>query len=197
MLTKPLSRLSLALLHYPVVDRNDELYTTAITNIDVHDIARSSRTYGLDSYYLVTPIVAQRELATTIADFWINGAGLERNRDRTSAMEIISVQETFADCVAREHQIIGKKPLLIATSAKVCEKKTISYEQGRALIDQHDSTILIFGTGYGLAPSIVDEADYLLEPIYGPDEYNHLSVRSAAAIILDRLRARKSLPSCS
>ncbi|MFZ5982106.1 MAG: RNA methyltransferase, partial [Patescibacteria group bacterium] len=24
--------------------------------------------------------------------------------------------------------------------------------------------------------------------IYGPEEYNHLSVRSAAAIILDRLR---------
>lgn len=193
MADKTASRLSLALLHYPVVDRNDQLYTTAITNIDVHDIARSSRTYGLDTYYLVTPISAQRELATTIAEFWIHGAGIERNRDRTSAMELISVQETFANCVSREHEIVGKKPLLIATSAKVCEKKTISYEHGRSLIAQHDSTILIFGTGYGLAPSIIDEADYLLEPIYGPDKYNHLSVRSAAAIILDRLRARKSL----
>jgi hypothetical protein len=29
--------------------------------------------------------------------------------------------------------------------------------------------------------------DYILEPVYGPGEYNHLSVRSAVAIILDRL----------
>ena len=29
---------------------------TAITNLDVHDIARSSRTYGLGGYFVVTPI---------------------------------------------------------------------------------------------------------------------------------------------
>jgi hypothetical protein len=33
----------------------------------------------------------------------------------------------------------------------------------------------------------MEQADYILEPIYGPGEYNHLSVRSAVAIILDRL----------
>lgn len=185
-----MNRLSIALVHYPVVDRNDQLYTTAITNIDVHDIARSSRTYSLDQYYLVTPILAQQQLAETISTFWIDGAGKDRNRDRTSAMTLINVQSNFEDCVAREAELTNDKPLLIATSAKVCYKKTITYERGRKLIAAHKSTILIFGTGYGLAPSIVDEADYLLEPIYGPDDYNHLSVRSAAAIILDRLRSR-------
>lgn len=189
-----MNRLSLALVHYPVVDRHDELYTTAITNIDVHDIARSSRTFSLDHYYLVTPILAQRELAQTISTFWIDGAGQKRNRDRTSAMELISVQENFQGCIDNETKITGEKPLLIATSAKICAKKTISYPQGRELIASNRSTILIFGTGYGLAPSIVDEADHLLEPIYGPDDYNHLSVRSAAAIILDRLRSRPCSP---
>ncbi len=106
-------------------------------------------------------------------------------------MELVSVQETFERCIENELSITGEKPLLIATSAKICEKKTITYPQGRELIANQRSTILIFGTGYGLAPSIVEQADYLLEPIYGPDDYNHLSVRSAAAIILDRLRSRR------
>ena len=29
--------------------------------------------------------------------------------------------------------------------------------------------------------------EYKVEPIYGPSNYNHLCVRSAVAIILDRL----------
>lgn len=185
-----MTRLTIALVHYPVVDRHSELYTTAITNIDVHDIARSSRTFGLNQYYLVTPIAAQRALASTISSFWIEGAGKDRNRDRTSAMDLVNVQSDLQGCIDHEYELTGELPLLIATSAKVCDKKTIDYQQGRMLIEQHQSTILIFGTGYGLAPSIVDQADFLLEPIYGPDDYNHLSVRSAAAIILDRLRSR-------
>lgn len=182
-----MNRLNLALLHYPVVDRHDNLYTTAITNIDVHDIARSSCTYGLSQYYLVSPILAQRELALGIANFWISGSGHRRNKDRARAMTLVDVQSTFQECIDRESEITGTKPLLIATSAKICEHKTIDYAQGQALIKSHKSTIVIFGTGYGLAPEILEQADYLLEPIYGADDYNHLSVRSAAAIILDRL----------
>jgi hypothetical protein len=188
-----MARLSVALVHYPVVDRHGELYTTAITNMDVHDIARSARTYGLSQYYLVTPITAQQQLAQTIADFWIDGAGLTRNRDRATAMDLVNVQGDFSGCIDRETGIIGNRPLLIATSAKICEKKTISYQEGQRLIGNHDS-ILILGTGYGLAPSIIDQADYLLEPIYGPDDYNHLSVRSAAAVIFDRLCAQNQTP---
>lgn len=182
-----MNRISLALLHYPVVDRHDQLYTTAITNIDVHDIARSSCTYGLSQYYLVSPILAQRELGQAIADFWISGSGHRRNKDRARAMGLVNVQSDFAGCIDREFELCGHKPLLIATSAKSCPHKTINYAQGHELIKNHPSTIVIFGTGYGLAPEILEQADYLLEPIYGADDYNHLSVRSAAAIILDRL----------
>ncbi len=188
---KIMNRLSIALLHHPVVDRHDQLYTTAITNIDVHDIARSSCTYGLDQYYLVSPISAQRELGLSIADFWISGSGHRRNADRARAMGLVNVQAEFQGCIDREQELVGEKPLLISTSAKLCEIKTIDYAKGRDLIAQHKSTILVFGTGYGLAPEILEQSDFLLEPIYGHDDYNHLSVRSAAAIILDRLRARK------
>jgi hypothetical protein len=47
--------------------------------------------------------------------------------------------------------------------------------------------LLIFGTGWGIAPEVVRNADYRLEPIRGTDDYNHLAVRSAVAIILDRI----------
>lgn len=182
-----MNRLSVALLHHPVVDRFGELYTTAITNIDVHDIARSARTFGLSQYYLVTPIEAQRALAHTIKDFWIDGSGKDRNRDRTQAMELIEVRSSLAECIEHERALTGIEPLLIATSAKDCEKKPIDYKAGQGLIKSHESVILIFGTGYGLASSVVEQAHHLLAPIKGSEDYNHLSVRSAVAIVLDRL----------
>ncbi len=185
-----MNRLSIALLHYPVVDKHDQLYTTAITNIDVHDIARSSATFGLQQYYLVSPIRAQRELGEAIARFWVEGSGHRRNKDRARAMSLVNIQEDFASCLQRELEITGEKPLVIATSAKLCRVKTISYAHGSNLINKTKNTILVFGTGYGLAPEILELSDYLLEPIYGHDDYNHLSVRSAAAIILDRLVGR-------
>lgn len=176
-------------MHHPVVDRFDNIYTTAITNMDVHDIARSSCTFGLAQYYIVTPILAQRELANTMTSFWIEGGGLKRNKDRSRAMSLINVQETLENAIAHEQEICGQKPLIIATSAKL-QKNSISYECGREIIKKSPSTIVIFGTGHGLAKSITEGADYVLEPVYGAHDYNHLSVRSAAAIILDRLAGR-------
>jgi hypothetical protein len=43
------------------------------------------------------------------------------------------------------------------------------------------------GTGWGVTETILAQADHALEPIQGGTDYNHLSVRSAAAIILDRV----------
>ena len=51
--------------------------------------------------------------------------------------------------------------------------------------------LIIFGTGWGLTETIISQSDYVLEAIEGHADYNHLSVRSAAAIILDRLMGRQ------
>jgi hypothetical protein len=48
--------------------------------------------------------------------------------------------------------------------------------------------MLLFGTGFGMAPSMLERTDLALAPVLGPEDYNHLSVRAAAGIILDRLR---------
>jgi hypothetical protein len=50
--------------------------------------------------------------------------------------------------------------------------------------------LLIFGTAWGLPENFIAEADYILNPVIGNTDYNHLSVRSAVAIILDRLFGR-------
>ena len=47
--------------------------------------------------------------------------------------------------------------------------------------------VLVLGTAWGLSEDFILTADYVLEPIVGKTDYNHLSVRSAAAIIFDRL----------
>jgi len=50
--------------------------------------------------------------------------------------------------------------------------------------------LILFGTGWGMTEELIGKADAVLPPILGENEYNHLSVRSATAIILDRLIGR-------
>jgi hypothetical protein len=47
--------------------------------------------------------------------------------------------------------------------------------------------MLLFGTGWGLSNEIVDRCDKMLMPIKGNCDYNHLSLRVALGIILDRI----------
>ena len=50
-----------------------------------------------------------------------------------------------------------------------------------------DPYLIMLGTGWGLADEIVSRSARRLEPIAGSSDYNHLSVRAPAAVILDRL----------
>src|ERR1700682_3403079 len=63
--------LSLALTHHPVIDRNGRIVTSAITSLDLHDIARSSRTYGVSAFFVVHPAADQREFAGRGVDHWM------------------------------------------------------------------------------------------------------------------------------
>lgn len=64
-------------------------------------------------------------------------------------------------------------------------------DAGALLESEEGPFLLLFGTGWGLAPQVFDEVDAVLEPISGVNGYNHLSVRSAASILLDRLLGRR------
>jgi hypothetical protein len=178
-----------ALVHHPVKDRQGATVTTAVTNLDVHDIARSARTYGLRRYYVVTPIEAQHVLVQRIIEHWTLGAGRKRIPERHVALELCESLATLELAIADVERREGKRPLLVATAARATvERPLTSFADARALLASAERPwLLLFGTGHGLADALLASADVLLEPITGAGDYNHLSVRAAAAIALDRL----------
>lgn len=179
--------LYLALMHHPVVDKQGEIITSSVTNLDVHDIARSVRTFDLDGYYVVHPSLALRKLIKKVCDHWATEAGLRYNSNRSEALKYIQTLPAFDDVLSDIQEKHGTLPQVIVTSAQAGERMS-SFDDFRDLLPHIDTPLLIlFGTAWGLHSSIIDRAEYRLAPIYGPGEYNHLSVRSAVAIILDRL----------
>ncbi|MCL4135719.1 UNVERIFIED_CONTAM: hypothetical protein GTU68_056819 [Idotea baltica] len=183
----PSAEISVALMHYPVMDKSGAVITSSITNLDVHDIARSSRTYGVSPYYIVHPTRALRKLADTICEHWDSGFGLNYNPNRAEALKEIIVVPEFNDVLNDIEARVGRAPTIVATSAQPTDRN-VSFTQLRATLATEPGPFLILlGTGWGLAPEIMDRADLHLEPVCGFTEYNHLSVRAAAAIMFDRL----------
>jgi len=176
-----------ALVHYPVLNKTGEIVSTAVTNLDIHDNARSSRTFGVSSFHLVTPLDAQVELVSRILGHWREGFGARRVPNRVDAMNLVSVSRTIEAVVEAVMDGREGRPTVIATAARRLEG-AVSYRAVRDRVRAVPGPFLIlFGTGYGLAPQVLEKVDYLIEPIGDPGDWNHLSVRSAVAITLDRL----------
>jgi len=185
-LIRIMPNLYVALIHYPVVDKNGEIIASAVTNLDLHDISRAAKTYGLRSFYVVTPLEDQKELVLRIISHWTNGIGARYNPKRRRALELIRVKDSFSEVLDQVADTENDYPITIATCARKYPTN-ISYEKLRAMLNNGKPYVLTLGTAWGLAEEFISKADYVLDPIAGTADYNHLSVRSAAAIILDRL----------
>ena len=179
-----------ALLHYPVYDKNRQIVTTAVTNMDIHDIARSGRTYGIKGFFVVIPVKALQRLALKIIDHWERGYGSQYNATRKEALALARVKDTLDDVLIDLEQEYGVKPRIVVTSARPGGRRTSFAQLQDMLINTTHPFLIILGTGWGLTETIISQSDYVLEAIEGWTDYNHLSVRSAAAIILDRLLGR-------
>lgn len=183
-----------ALVHHPVRNRAGATVTTAVTSVDVHDIARTARTYGLRGYYVVTPIEAQHQIVRRILDHWDEGAGGRRVPERREALSLCEAVKSIEEACLRVEAREGRRPRIVGTAARTFDdgaRRPRSFaEEASALRSEPAPTLLLFGSGHGLADIVLDAADALLEPIAGVDGYNHLSVRAAAAIIVDRLVGR-------
>ncbi|HJU60543.1 MAG TPA: tRNA (guanosine(37)-N1)-methyltransferase TrmD [Candidatus Binatia bacterium] len=182
-----------ALLHYPVYDKNGQVVTAAVTNMDIHDIARSGKTYGIRGFYVVTPVKALQKLARKIIHHWEQGYGSQYNATRKQALALARIMDTLDEVLLDIERECGEKPLLVATSARPGGKRTSFTELRDMLKRVNQPFLLILGTGWGLTEAIFSRSDYALEAIEGPTDYNHLSVRSAAAIMLDRLLGRQHI----
>ncbi len=185
-------KLAIGLVHFPVLDSKGGLVPTAITNLDIHDLARSARTYGCSDYFIVHPIAAQRELTERICDHWTTGSSAERIPDRKIALALVRTVATLEEAYER---MGGRSEIEVwTTAARKAGAVRSCIESRRALDSDGKPVLLLFGTGWGLAPSVIESADRLLEPIGGNGDFNHLSVRAACAIYLDRLRGPHGAP---
>jgi len=183
--------ISLVLLHHPVLDKNGLVVTSALTNMDIHDIARSACTYGVRHFYVATPVKALRRLAAKIMEHWETGYGSTYNATRKEALSLVRLEHDLDSTILAVERDSGQRPRVVATSARNGPNRTTFAALRRQLEASREPHLIILGTGWGLAPVVTERADVTLEPICGPTEYNHLSVRSAAAIILDRLCAAR------
>lgn len=181
--------LYVALVHYPTVNKQGATVTTSVTNFDIHDIARACTTFGVDRYFIVTPVELQRLFVERIMVHWIEGSGADYNPTRGESLrgaEVATDLAAVGDAIERE---AGRRPLWVATSARA-DGRLMKSGEVRSRLAGGETFCLVFGTGHGLHPEVMELADHVLEPIFGPTAYNHLSVRSAVSIYLDRIMGR-------
>jgi len=187
--------LSVALVHYPIKNKQGEIVTTSVTNLDIHDIARSCKTFGVKKFYIVTPLLPQQQLVERIINHWKQEQSFLYNPDRSHAFELIEVISSLND--------LPKNVLLktLATGANLQEnhpkiKTTAEIRKNLEkleTLDTQEEFLLIFGTGFGLAEEVLESSTYFLPPLQClSTEYNHLSVRSAVAIYLMLLKGNIS-----
>lgn len=161
--------------------------TTSVTSLDIHDIARSCKTYGIDTYWLVTPLIDQQKVVQKFLSFWNSDIGTAYNAQRKTAIAHVDLADTVERVIATIEEKEGKRPLLVATSARLVDHtKAVTFFDQKKVWSHDRPVLLVFGTGKGLTDDFVQSCDYLLTPVDGFSGFNHLSVRSAAAIVLDR-----------
>lgn len=111
--------MSLALVHYPVLNKHGDTIASALTNLDLHDIARSSKTYGVNTFYVITPLQDQQVLAQRIIEHWLDGFGGKYNPHRKEAVKLIKVVGSLSSVV---NDIRQKKKETAKDSGYQCKK---------------------------------------------------------------------------
>ncbi|MFO7734791.1 MAG: RNA methyltransferase [bacterium] len=178
-----MNHIHIALVHHPVL-RGDSVITSSVTNMDLHDISRLCCTFGIGSYFVVQPDSGQQHVVGKLLYHWKEGDGSKTNPDRKKAVELIKL----TDSVDSAKKIItgktGENPIVVATTAR---EKRDSVPLDEIGFEKKRNILLLFGTADGLAPELIENSDCIAEPIKADTGYNHLSVRSAVSIFIDRL----------
>ena len=187
------SNIHLALVHFPVYNKSGEVIVSSVTTLDVHDISRVCRTYGIGTFYVITPLKTQQELVERLVSHWLTGHGAEYNPTRKEALLKTVVKNNLDDVVKQITKETGIKPCVIVTGARQAPQ-SIGYETLKKELKQEKPHLLVFGTGWGLEKNLIKNADHSLLPIEGINGFNHLPVRGAISIILDRLLGLRELP---
>ncbi len=157
--------------------------------MDVHDLSRSAKTFGATDLFVTTPIEAQRTLVQTILGHWTHGSSAQRIPTRKDALSIVRVVPLLDDAITALGGRDAVEIWVTAAREDAGSVPALEYTDARARLrgDDPRTVLLVFGTSWGLTPALVNASDARLPPIRGVGSYNHLSVRAACAITLDRL----------
>ena len=138
-------------------------------------------------------MIEQKALVERIIGHWNAPKTQARHPDRFEALSRTQMVHSFEDVKTDLNTRYKGMPLEVAMPDARPLPNQLDYAQVRRKWDseaQSGVKIIVLGTGWGIAPEFFPEVHTFLAPIYGPlgrEGYNHLSVRAAAAIILDRL----------
>ncbi len=110
--------LYVALVHHPVVNKNGEVIAAAVTNLDLHDIARAAKTYDIKGFYVTTPLADQQLLVQRITAHWLEGAGGRYNPKRREALALIRLADCLEQALAEIGREEGERPQTVATAAR-------------------------------------------------------------------------------
>ena len=175
-------------MHHPVKNKHGDTIASAVTNLDLHDIARIGRTYGIAAFYVVTPLEDQKTLVGKIISHWVDGWGGVHNPDRREALALVKIKDSLAQ-VVEEIRTETHAPVQVVVTCAASKQQALGFDDFKCrLKDPANAYLLVFGTASGLADEVIANADLVLESIKGNNTgYNHLPVRAAVAITLDRI----------
>jgi len=185
------NRLYIALLHHPVKNKNGETIASAVTNLDLHDISRIAKTYGIGSFYVVTPLEDQKALVKKIISHWTEGWGGTYNPKRREALNLVKVKDSLnqvLDDIKDNIKTDASAAIKVVATCAEEKQPAVGFDDFRCWLTETENVyLLVFGTAWGLTDEFLKSTDFVLESIKGYTGYNHLPVRAAVAIILDRI----------
>lgn len=139
----------LVLRHDFVLGREEKPIHASVTQIDLHDFSRLTRTYGLAGFHCITAMQSQHQITAEILDYWQQGFGQNYNPDRSEALTKLFLHRSFEACLAQISEREGQKPVLIGTSARVFPEKNLDYQQfSSTILPLCRPVVIQFGTSW-------------------------------------------------
>ena len=117
------------------MNKNGDTIASAVTNLDLHDIARAVKTYGAQSFYVATPLLDQKKLVERIVTHWSTGKGSRYNPKRCEALKLIKVKDSLDEVkedIAKDG--LGY-PKTVVTSAKP-SSRNINFAKFREILKE-------------------------------------------------------------